>query len=107
MLDRRRLIASAMAVLGANTQARGDGAAVDLQLVLAVDTSGSVTRDRFVLQRDGYVSRMVYPTVPPSVEYALTDLGKSLLAPLEQLVQWSANNHNVVRAARIEFDQVQ
>ena len=59
------------------------------------------------LQRDGYVSRKVYPTVPPSVEYALTDLGKSLLAPLEQLVQWSASNHNVVRAARVEYDQVQ
>lgn len=59
------------------------------------------------LQRDGYVSRKVYPTMPPSVEYALTDLGQSLLAPLEQLVQWSTNNHNVVRAARVEFDQVQ
>ena len=58
------------------------------------------------LQRDGYISRHVYPTVPPSVEYALTDLGHSLLLPLDQLVEWSAQNHDVVKAARREFDQV-
>jgi DNA-binding HxlR family transcriptional regulator len=57
------------------------------------------------LQRDGYISRHVYPTVPPSVEYALTDLGHSLLLPLDQLVEWSAQNHDVVKAARKEFDQ--
>lgn len=56
------------------------------------------------LQRDGLISRKVYPTVPPSVEYALTDLGRSLLAPLEQLVTWSAQNHDVVKQARKQFD---
>ena len=56
------------------------------------------------LQRDGLISRKVYPTVPPSVEYALTDLGRSLLAPLEQLVTWSAQNHDVVKLARKQFD---
>ena len=57
------------------------------------------------LQRDGYISRHVYPTVPPSVEYALTDLGRSLLLPLDELVEWSAQNHDMVKAARKEFDQ--
>jgi DNA-binding HxlR family transcriptional regulator len=57
------------------------------------------------LQRDGYVSRKVYPTVPPSVEYALTDLGHSLFHSLEQLVHWSASNHDAVRLARTRFDQ--
>ena len=57
------------------------------------------------LQRDGLIYRKVYPTVPPSVEYGLTDLGRSLLLPLEQLVEWSAQNHDVVKAARKEFDQ--
>lgn len=57
------------------------------------------------LQRDGFISRHVYPTVPPSVEYALTDLGRSLLLPLDQLVEWSAQNHDMVKAARKEFDQ--
>jgi DNA-binding HxlR family transcriptional regulator len=56
------------------------------------------------LQRDGLVTRTVYPTVPPSVEYALTDLGRSLLDPLESLVAWSAAHHDSVRQARHRFD---
>ncbi|MFT3987035.1 winged helix-turn-helix transcriptional regulator [Aestuariivirga sp.] len=56
------------------------------------------------LQRDGFLSRTVYPTVPPSVEYALTPLGQSLLDPLGVLVAWSSNHHDSVRAARIAFD---
>ena len=56
------------------------------------------------LQRDGFVSRTVYPTVPPSVEYALTDLGRSLLVPLENLVVWSASHHERVKTARQQFD---
>jgi DNA-binding HxlR family transcriptional regulator len=57
------------------------------------------------LQRDGLIYRKVYPTVPPSVEYGLTELGQSLLLPLDQLVEWSAQNHDVVKAARREFDK--
>lgn len=56
------------------------------------------------LQRDGFISRTVYPTVPPSVEYALTDLGRSLLLPLDQLVVWTTANHASVKQARQEFD---
>jgi DNA-binding HxlR family transcriptional regulator len=40
------------------------------------------------------------------VEYGLTELGQSLLLPLNQLVEWSAQNHDVVKAARKEFDKV-
>jgi DNA-binding HxlR family transcriptional regulator len=57
------------------------------------------------LQRDGLIYRKVYPTVPPSVEYGLTDLGRSLLVPLDRLVEWSAQHHEVVKAARREFDK--
>ena len=57
------------------------------------------------LQRDGLLYRKVYATVPPSVEYGLTDLGRSLLVPLDQLVEWSAQHHEVVKAARREFDR--
>ena len=57
------------------------------------------------LQRDGLISRTVYPTVPPAVEYALTPLGVSLLVPLEGLVEWSAGHHASVRAARQAFDR--
>ena len=52
------------------------------------------------LQRDGYLSRTVYPTQPPSVEYRLTPLGHSFLALLRSLVHWSAENLAAIRAAR-------
>jgi DNA-binding HxlR family transcriptional regulator len=52
------------------------------------------------LERDGYVSRKAYPTVPPKVEYSLTPLGKSLLKQMEPLVQWAVDNHDKVRKAR-------
>lgn len=56
------------------------------------------------LQRDGYIGRTVYPTQPPSVEYALTDLGRSFLTLLLSLVDWSSANHATIRAARIAYD---
>lgn len=57
------------------------------------------------LQRDGLVSRHVHPTQPPSVEYRLTALGRSLLAPLAGLVRWADEHHNAIRASRSEFDR--
>ncbi|MGV3553187.1 winged helix-turn-helix transcriptional regulator [Rhizobium sp.] len=56
------------------------------------------------LQRDGYVSRTVYPTQPPSVEYKLTELGQSFSAPLCALVDWAEKNHERICRAREEFD---
>lgn len=56
------------------------------------------------LQRDGYVHREVFPTKPPSVEYSLTDLGRSMFGPLGHLLQWAERNHAAVRAARANFD---
>ncbi|WP_353472270.1 helix-turn-helix domain-containing protein [Salipiger sp. H15] len=56
------------------------------------------------LERDGLVSRQVFPTKPPSVEYALTDLGRSSLAPIGALLVWADANHDAIRAARESFD---
>ncbi len=56
------------------------------------------------LQRDGYVHREVHPTTPPSVEYSLSDLGRSLFGPLGGMMQWAALNHDAVRKARERFD---
>lgn len=52
------------------------------------------------LERDGYVTREVHPTVPPKVEYTLTDLGESLLAKVKPLITWADENHSRVRRAR-------
>ena len=59
------------------------------------------------LQRDGYLTRTVYPTQPPSVEYKLTALGHSFLALLRTLVHWSSENHAAIRAARTAYDAEQ
>ncbi len=55
------------------------------------------------LQRDGFVHREVFATVPPSVEYRLTPLGQSLLEPLAVLVRWATAHHPAIRTARSEF----
>jgi DNA-binding HxlR family transcriptional regulator len=52
------------------------------------------------LEKDGYLSRRVYPTVPPKVEYTLTGLGTSLLEKIEPLICWANENHAKVREAR-------
>jgi DNA-binding HxlR family transcriptional regulator len=56
------------------------------------------------LHRDGLIDRTVHATSPPSVEYALTDLGRSLRVPLAALVAWSAQHHDAIRAARSAYD---
>lgn len=55
------------------------------------------------LQRDGLVSRKVFATVPPSVEYSLTPLGQSLLPPLRGLIAWAETHHGNIRLARAAF----
>ena len=56
------------------------------------------------LERDGLVTRTVYPTVPPRVDYALTELGRSLWEPVEALGAWARANQGEIAAARRRFD---
>lgn len=56
------------------------------------------------LERDGLVTRHVFPTNPPSVEYRLSALGRSVLEPLAVLVAWADRNHGTIRQARARFD---
>ena len=55
------------------------------------------------LQAGGLIEREVFPTTPPSVEYRLSPLGQSFLAPLSALVSWAFTNHPAIREARVEF----
>ena len=64
-----------------------------------------LTQTLRLLQRDGLVSRRVFPTVPPAVSYGLTGLGQSLLEPFAALVEWADRNHPSVVAARDDFDR--
>src|ERR1700722_12748772 len=56
------------------------------------------------LERDGLITRRVFPTKPPSVEYCLSPLGQSLLDPMASLVDWADRRYSDIHAARVRFD---
>lgn len=56
------------------------------------------------LERDGIVTRTVYPEVPPRVEYELTDLGETLFVPARAIADWAVTHHDEIERARAEYD---
>ena len=56
------------------------------------------------LERDGLVSRTVTPSIPPRVDYELTELGHSLLQPIKGLADWAVANVERIHSAQAEFD---
>src|SRR3974390_2841471 len=56
------------------------------------------------LERDGLVTRTVFPTVPPRVDYELTRLGRSLLDPVTGLGAWARKHRLAIQQARSRFD---
>jgi DNA-binding HxlR family transcriptional regulator len=57
------------------------------------------------LERDGLVTRTVFPTIPPRVDYELTDLGRGLWTPVEALGKWAAEHLAEIEDARARFDR--
>jgi DNA-binding HxlR family transcriptional regulator len=57
------------------------------------------------LERDGLVTRTVFPEIPPRVEYELTRLGKTLLEPIQGLAEWAERNRTSIQEARDKFDK--
>ena len=55
------------------------------------------------LEQDGFVKRTLFAEFPPRVEYELTELGRSFLAPLEALVAWADANHQSICNARRDY----
>jgi DNA-binding HxlR family transcriptional regulator len=56
------------------------------------------------LERDGLITRTVFPTVPPRVDYELTPLGRDLLQPVSALGDWALRNQAKIERAREKFD---
>jgi DNA-binding HxlR family transcriptional regulator len=56
------------------------------------------------LERDGLVTRTVFPTIPPRVDYELTDLGRGLAEPVKALGQWAFEHLPEIEGARTSFD---
>lgn len=98
------LVGDKWSVLIINTL--GDGAMRFSEIKRAVDgiSQKMLTVTLRGLERDGYVKRTVYPTIPPRVDYELTDLGADLLVPVTALGKWALANHDRVLAARRRYD---
>src|SRR4051794_37995566 len=67
-------------------------------------TQKMLTQTLRALERDGLISRTIYPTSPPRVEYAITELGQSVTALLQAIRSWSEENINAVLDARDAYD---
>ncbi|MFD5627601.1 MULTISPECIES: winged helix-turn-helix transcriptional regulator [unclassified Streptomyces] len=64
-----------------------------------------LTQTLRALEREGLVTRDVYPTVPPRVEYRLTGLGQEVGGLIQRITDWSQANITAIRAAREAFDE--
>ena len=56
------------------------------------------------LERDGIVTRTVFPEVPPRVEYELTELGETLFVPARAIADWAVAHHDEIERARTAYD---
>jgi DNA-binding HxlR family transcriptional regulator len=59
------------------------------------------------LERDGLVSRTVHAVVPPRVDYALTPMGKTLLATVTDLARWAERHTDDIESSRAAYDKRQ
>lgn len=64
-----------------------------------------LSRTLRLLERDGLVTRTVYPTNPPSVEYALTSIGQSMEEAVAPLIEWTGHHRDELVAARDAYDR--
>ena len=76
----------------------------ELRRLLDGVTQKMLTQTLRALERDGLVHRTVYPTVPPKVEYGLTDLGVGIGRLTNALAEWSVEHVHDILAARRDFD---
>jgi DNA-binding HxlR family transcriptional regulator len=76
----------------------------ELRVRIAGASQKMLTQTLRTLERNGLVTRTLYPTIPPRVDYELTDLGRSLQAPVVALGQWAFENIPQIDAARAAFD---
>jgi DNA-binding HxlR family transcriptional regulator len=68
-------------------------------------TEKMLTQQLRELEADGIVARQVYPTVPPKVEYSLTDYGRSLKRALREICEWGQQHMKRIGAVQISFDR--
>ena len=77
-----------------------------LQREIGAVSQKMLTRALRNLERNGLVERQVYPIIPPKVEYALTPLGKTLIALLLTMNTWAGEHLPELEQARARYDQI-
>ncbi len=77
----------------------------ELQRMITGISQKVLTQTLRSLERDGLLTRTVYPEVPPRVEYALTPLGTTLIAPLAALRDWAEGHIDAIVVAQEGYDQ--
>ncbi|MFO1237548.1 MAG: helix-turn-helix domain-containing protein [Alphaproteobacteria bacterium] len=82
----------------------GDQRFGDLQRRIPPISKKMLTATLRGLERDGYLTRTVTPSIPPRVDYALTEMGRDVLKPLNALAQWALDHRTKVEAARRAYD---
>lgn len=91
-------------VLVVSTLGDGPKRFSELRRALGSISQRMLTLTLRALERDGMVTRTVFPTIPPRVDYALTDLGRSLLQPVSALSLWARTHRAAIEDARRQFD---
>jgi len=76
----------------------------ELMRLLNVISQRMLTTTLRNLERDGILTRRIYPEVPPRVEYALTERGRGLLVPVTTLIDWIKNEWPAIEKSRQEYD---
>lgn len=87
-----------------NELAEGPRRYGDLARAIAGASQKMLTETLRSLERDGLISRTVTPAVPVRVDYALTELGRSLLPVMEAMKQWAEQNIDRIDSAREAYD---
>jgi DNA-binding HxlR family transcriptional regulator len=77
----------------------------DIKRTIGGISQQMLTRTLKALERDGMVTRTVHPTVPPQVEYALTELGQSLAIPVRALGAWAGDHLDEIETNRARYDE--
>jgi DNA-binding HxlR family transcriptional regulator len=68
-------------------------------------TQKMLTQTLRTLERDGLVTRTLYPTIPPRVDYELTDLGRDVAGLFDGLIEWAEHHAAEITVARRRYDQ--
>jgi len=76
----------------------------EINHILSDMTQKMLTNTVHKLERDGFIARTVYPTVPPKVEYQLTELGESLLSAITLLLDWTKVHVHDMHTAQKTYD---